>query len=315
MQLSLFTNVNAKPILKWAGGKTQLLNDINNNFPEQIKTGEIKRYVEAFVGGGAVFFHVAKMNYVSEYILADLNHELILLYKTAQSFVDELINELSKIEEEYLSRSEIDREKYFYEQRDSFNKTLHQINFAQFHEDWVTRAAQIIFLNRTCFNGLFRVNSKGLFNVPFGKYTNPKIFDSENLRAVACVLENAIILSGDFSSVAPYVDNSTFVYFDPPYRPISKTASFNSYAKDSFDDREQRRLAEFYKTLNEKGAKLMLSNSDPKNVDPNDNFFDEVYKGFTIKRVKATRLINSKAEKRGEINELLIMNYTENGAH
>lgn len=309
MQMQLFSYAKAKPILKWAGGKTQLLEEISENLPVQIRNKKIKRYVEAFVGGGALFFFIAQAYQLEEYVLADINNELILLYKTVQKSVDELVNILARMEEEYLIRDHQEREKFYYSVRESFNSSLAHIDFHKYGTDWIKRASQIIFLNRTCFNGLFRVNSKGFFNVPFGRYANPTICDESNLHAASIMLQKAVILSGDFTSVAPHVDASTFVYFDPPYRPISKTASFNSYAKDTFGDNEQLRLAEFYRMLDSKGAKLMLSNSDPKNIDPEDNFFDEAYQEFTIKRVKATRVINSNADKRGEINELLITNY------
>jgi DNA adenine methylase len=164
-------------------------------------------------------------------------------------------------------------------------------------------------MNRTCFNGLFRVNSKGEFNVPFGRYKNPTILDEETLLSVSHVFNSAKLIWGDFSEIEPYVDENTFVYFDPPYRPISQTASFKSYSKGDFNDEEQLRLARFFRDLDKTGAKLMLSNSDPKNIDQNDNFFDDAFDGFIIKRVEASRMINSKASKRGPINELLITNY------
>lgn len=267
-QPQLFSEINnAKPFLKWAGGKTQLLEQIRRNLPDELQNGKITRYVEPFVGGGAVFFYLSQMfSDLKDFVIADVNYELILLYKVIQNEIEKLILELQTISNTYLPLDNKRREEYFYDIRDTFNNNLSSIDFMQFHENWVLRAAQIIFLNRTCFNGLFRVNSKGKFNVPFGKYDNPTILDERNLKAASSLLKNTNIILGDFSSIEHYVDDSTFVYFDPPYRPISKTASFNSYAKNVFNDQDQLRLADFYRKLDKKGAKLLLSNSDPTNI-------------------------------------------------
>lgn len=299
----------AKPFLKWAGGKTQLLEKIYSHLPNELLQGNIKRYVEPFVGGGAVFFSLhGKFNF-QEYVIADINPELILAYKTIREDAKNVIQILIEIQDEYLSLSENHRKDYFYETRKKYNKQRLYINYENLHDEWILRTAWIIFLNRTCFNGLFRVNSKGEFNVPFGRYKNPRICDEKNLYAVSKSLENVKIISGEFESVYQFVDESTFVYFDPPYRPISKTASFTSYSKNSFDDQSQLALAKFFQRLDKTGALLMLSNSDPKNIVPEDNFFDDAYKGYRIERVQASRMINSKAKGRGAINELLIMNY------
>lgn len=310
-QYKLFPDaVSARPFLKWAGGKTQLLDQIDAFLPDGIHNGIIRKYIEPFVGGGAAFFHIAReFRDIEQLIIVDANRELILLYKVIQSHVDELISELKEISENHLGLEEEQRKSNFYEVRTEFNKNIPEIDFSVLQDDWISRAAQIIFLNRTCFNGLFRVNAKGEFNVPFGKYANPKILDEENLRAVSQLLKKTEIILGDFSCIEPFVDDSTFVYFDPPYRPISKTANFNSYAKDVFNDEEQLRLAAFFRELDGKGARLMLSNSDPMNIDVGDTFFEDAYRGFHIEKVSASRMINSKAEFRGSINELLIMNY------
>jgi DNA adenine methylase len=302
-------STKTKPFLKWAGGKGQLLDTIKDNFPRELMYGEIKKYVEPFIGGGAVFFLVAQFYDFEELYIADINKELILAYKTIKNDVESLIDKLEKIKMEYVPLPEDKRKEYFYAVRKKFNKTLKAIDFKSYQPDWVERTAQIIFLNRTCFNGLFRVNSKGEFNVPFGKYKNPKILDAENLRVVSELLQRAKIKCGDFTTFEELIDESAFVYFDPPYRPLSETSSFTSYSQYTFDDNEQVRLANYYLKLSDKGAKLMLSNSDPKNVDQEDNFFDDAYAGFVIKRVKASRNINSKGTSRGKINELLIMNY------
>ncbi len=309
-QLEFFPTNSATPIMKWAGGKTQLLPQIDENLPKEIFSGGIKRYIEPFIGGGALFFYIAKkFRDIEEFILTDANRELILLYKVVKKDVEALIQAIKSIEEEYNPLEEADRKKYFYKVREEFNSEIPTVNYSHYEEKWIKRSAQILFMNRTCFNGLFRVNSKGEFNVPFGRYKNPKILDEENLLAVSHTFKSAKILLGDFSIVEKYVDDKTFVYFDPPYRPISKTASFKSYSKSDFNDEEQLRLAEFYNTLDKTGAKLMLSNSDPKNINPDDAFFENAFEGFNIKRVKANRMINSKASKRGPINELLILNY------
>ena len=172
----------------------------------------------------------------------------------------------------------------------------------------IDKAAYFIFLNKTCFNGLYRVNRKGQFNVPMGAYKNPMICDEENLRNINKVLQNVTIVCGDYSLAKQFIDKDTFVYLDPPYRPISETSTFTSYNPDIFDDSEQLRLARFIDEINVSGAKIVLSNSDPKNVNPDDTFFDELYKAYHIKRVSATRMINSKADSRGKINELIICN-------
>jgi DNA adenine methylase len=193
--------------------------------------------------------------------------------------------------------------------RDSFNQKKPVINFHTYDAEWVTRAAQSIFLNRTCYNGLFRMNRKGEFNVPFGRYKNPRILNEDNLHNVATLLKTTTIILGDFTRCKKFVDNSTFVYLDPPYRPLSDTSSFTSYSKDGFSEADQRRLAVFFKELDKKGAKIMLSNSDPRNERSDDSFFDELYADYTIERVPAKRSINCNGARRGEINELIITNY------
>ncbi|MDX1520005.1 MAG: DNA adenine methylase [Anaerolineae bacterium] len=301
--------LTAKPFLKWAGGKRQLLPQIQAAFPDALKTGQIKRYIEPFIGSGAVFFEVANHFPIEEFIIADINPELILVYRTIQRDVEALIEHLAGIQENFFGLSEAGKKSFFYQVRARFNQTLPKINFASFEANWVERSAQIIFLNRTCFNGLFRVNSKGEFNVPFGRYKKPKICDAENLRAVSQRLKPAKIRHGDFELCLSQADASTFVYFDPPYRPISKTASFTAYSATVFDDAAQKRLAALFRRLDRRGARLMMSNSDPQNENGSDNFFDDLYQGFQIRRVKANRMINSKSDKRGAINELIITNY------
>lgn len=295
-------NQVAKPFVKWAGGKRQLLPLINENLPEQLRKSKINRYVEPFVGGGAVLFDIISKYKFEQIIINDYNEELINLYLHIRNEVKYIIYELKKISDIYLSLNEEERAGFFYDTREQFNKTK---------SNTLEKSVLFLFLNKTCFNGLYRVNSKGEFNVPYGRYKSPTILDKDNLNKVSEILSNVTILKGDFSIVEEYVDDKTFVYFDPPYRPLSNTSNFTSYAKNDFNDSEQERLADFFKKLNSKNAKLMLSNSDPKNIDIEDNFFDNLYNNpdFNIKRVEAKRSINSKGNGRGKITELLITNY------
>ena len=298
-----------KPILKWAGGKGQLLEKIAKHLPQELIEGKIDCYIEPFIGGGAVFFWIAQNFDIRKFYLSDINQELILLYKTIQKDVNSLIEELKKIENEYLILNEEKRKIYFFNKRNSYNDFKNQIDLKNFEISWFTRSAEIIFLNRTCFNGLFRVNKKGYFNVPFGNYKNPRICNSNNLILASKLLQKATIQYSDFTQIQNLATPKTFVYFDPPYRPLTKTASFKSYSQFDFNDDEQKRLASFYQKLHHQGTKLMLSNSDPKNIDKNDTFFDELYSDFTIHRIQANRMINSKTSRRGAISELLITNY------
>ncbi|ADI73575.1 DNA adenine methylase [Methanohalobium evestigatum Z-7303] len=299
----------AKPFLKWAGGKKQLIEEFEKRFPDDLDTVKLKKYVEPFVGGGAVFFHVIQNYDFKECHIYDLNEELILAYRVVKNDVEYLIKRLKTLQSEYLALDHSNRKEFYYSIRKSFNKNKPDIDFSTYSNKWVERAAQLIFLNKTCYNGLFRVNSKGEFNVPIGSHKNPTILDDENLRSVSRVLQGVYIHLGDFSDCEPVVDSNTFVYIDPPYRPLNQTSSFNSYSKDCFDDNEQYRLCRFYHRLDSMGSKIMLSNSDPKNENPDDDFFDNLYTDYNIERVKATRMINCNGKKRGSINELIITNY------
>ncbi|MBO3460637.1 DNA adenine methylase [Aetokthonos hydrillicola Thurmond2011] len=301
--------MEAKPFLKWAGGKSQLLEQINTFFPQELMKGTIKKYIEPFVGGGAIFLYLAACYPIEEFFISDINPELVLAYQTIKHNLKDLISVLSDIQKQYLSLNEEERKEYYYQIRLQFNSQRYQINFDKYSQKWAERTAQIIFLNRTCFNGLFRVNSKGYFNVPIGKYKNPTICDSENLKAVSQVLQKTHIRHGDYTLCEDFVDEYSLVYFDPPYRPISKTANFTSYSQKTFDDSEQLRLRDFFTLLDKKGAKLILSNSDPKNEDLSDNFFEIAYENYRIKKVKAKRNINCNSLKRKHIDELLITNY------
>ena len=295
----------AKPFVKWAGGKTQLLNEIDKVIPEYIKQKRFT-YIEPFVGGGAVLFWILqKYPDIEQAVINDINTDLTNSYQTIKENVDDLISILQEWEEKYHSlkdKPEIKKE-YYYSKRELFNSRT---------SDKTTQTALFIFLNRTCFNGLYRVNRKNEFNVPIGSYKTPMICDEDNLRAVNQVLQKVIILNSDFEETLKYAKQETLFYFDPPYKPLSNTSSFNSYAKDEFDDNEQIRLAKFCEKIDLLGFNWILSNSDVKGKNPNDNFFDELYSEFNIKRVMARRNINSNPNKRGELTELLITNFRNN---
>lgn len=312
MQVDLFNKpiVEARPFLKWAGGKKQLIDDIESRLPKEIKkSGKIEKYFEPFIGGGAIFFHLVSNYDIKEAYLYDINRELILVYNVIKNNPEKLIYHLSILADDFLPRSQEDRKKYFLEVRALFNEDVADFNFDKYSDEHVRRAAYTIFMNKTCFNGLFRLNRKGEFNVPCGKYKNPLICDKENIRNVSEVLKNVNIFNASYLESEDLIDDKSLVYLDPPYRPLSKTSNFTTYAGNEFGDEEQLELGAYYKRISEKGAKVILSNSDPKNEDPNDNFFDDLYGDFTIERVKANRAINSNAKKRGAINEILVRNY------
>ena len=292
-----------KPFLKWAGGKGQLLDKIKEYYP--FEEGNITRYAEPFIGGGAVLFDILSKYQLDEVYISDINADLINTYRAIRDDVDKVIGFLKSMEEKFLSFEIEERKNYFYQQRDRFNS----LKIENHNKVDLEKAALMIFLNKTCFNGLYRVNKKGLFNVPMGSYKKPTICDEKNLRAVSECLQNVIIVHGDYKQSDSFIDSNTFVYFDPPYRPITDSASFTAYTEYDFNDKEQIELAEFVDKINKKGAKIVISNSDPKNIDENDDFFDEIYSSHTIKRVDATRMINSNAKKRGKIKELLISNF------
>lgn len=300
----------AKPFLKWAGGKTQLLAELSSRLPDDIKKKRlIESYIEPFLGGGALFFYLRKHYEIRDAYLLDLNRELILTYKVVQEDPDSLISYLNELEEKYRSSDKEGRRKLFYQIRTLYNKQMKEINHNDYSLRWVERAGQLIFLNKTCYNGLFRQNKKGEFNVPHGRYKNPTICDVQNLREVSLALQGVKLIQADFLQAKSFVQRKSFVYFDPPYRPLSATSNFTSYAKEDFDDADQLRLANLFIDLDKAGASLMLSNSDPKNSDETDNFFDELYGGFSIERVLANRNINRDGKGRGKVTELIIRNY------
>ena len=297
----------AKPFLKWAGGKGQLINQIKEFLPSEfVKTKRIEKYFEPFVGGGAVFFWLSQHYQIKQAYLFDINPEIVTAYQTIRDAVPRLVKNLKSLESEYLSLPKLYRENFFYSRREEYNALLSKKGGNGF----IRRTALMIFLNKTCFNGLFRVNSRGLFNVPFGRYENPTICDAENLVAVHRALQCAQIECCDFAHCLKKADSQSLVYFDPPYRPISKTASFTGYIKNGFADKEQIRLKGVCDKLTKIGAKIILSNSDPQNIDPDDHFFDDLFKhNYIIKKLAATRMINCNAERRGTIKEILVRNY------
>lgn len=297
----------AKPFVKWAGGKSQLIEEISKRFPNGIGN-KIVKYAEPFVGGGAILFEILSKYNLEEVFISDINEDLINCYQVIKKEPEALVEMLQAMQNEFSALDIEKRKEYYYDKRNLYN----HVKFNYSCDMLLARTALFMFLNKTCFNGLYRVNSKGLYNVPMGAYKNPLICDTENILAVSEKLQNVQIHCGDFRESVNYIDSNTFVYFDPPYRPISNTSAFTSYNQEAFTDEHQYALAVYFKELSMKGSKLLLSNSDPKNYDEADDFFDSLYKGFHIDRVSAVRMINSKATGRGKIKELLIYNYEVN---
>ena len=291
-----------KPFLKWAGGKGQLLKEIEKYYPFNEK---ITKYAEPFVGGGAVLFDILGKYDLSEVYISDSSAELINTYRVIRENVESLIDTLVVLQDEFIPLDTDNRKAYYMKKRERFNHLKTNGNECQNIE----KAALMIFLNKTCFNGLFRVNKKGFFNVPMGSYKSPMICDETNLRAVSEKLQKVKIVCGDYRESADFIDENTFVYFDPPYRPITNTASFTAYTENVFNDQEHIELSIFFDQMHKKGAKVVISNSDPKNTNAEDDFFDNIYSAHKIKRVEATRMINCNSEARGKIKELLISNF------
>lgn len=294
--------IQARPFVKWVGGKTQLLDEVKKSLPRDFSTRQHITYVEPFVGGGAVVFKLLQeYPNIERAIINDINEELICTYRVIKENVEVLLKSLAVIQSEYLPLSSDDRKSYFIAKRSLFNaKKITPLE----------TAALFIFLNRTCFNGLYRVNSKGEFNVPHGKYVNPRICDADNLRACSKVLQKVEILCGDFAETGRYAGPDTLYYFDPPYKPITETSSFTSYTRGGFDDQEQIRLRDFCDNISAAKSSFIASNSDPRNANSKENFFDSIYNNFFIRRVSATRMINSDASGRGSISEIMISNVT-----
>ena len=299
-----YLSKKAKPFLKWAGGKTQLIEQIKNNLPE-IVFKEKFTYIEPFVGSGAVLFWLlSEFPNMKEAVINDINKELIDTYEVIAKNPHDLISILEILQNEYheLEGNQEDKKQYYYEKRNLFNSR---------DQGKIEQSALFIFLNRTCFNGLYRVNRKNEFNVPIGSYKKPTICDRENIMVVSDALQKVEIICGDFEQTVQHAGENTLFYFDPPYKPLNQTSSFNSYTKNEFDDKEQIRLRDFCDKLAKKGHQWILSNSDVKGKDENNHFFDELYADFHIERVLAKRNINANPEKRGVLSELLITNYNQ----
>jgi DNA adenine methylase len=277
--------VTPKPFVKWAGGKRQLIPILNQNLPDSFGT-----YYEPFLGGGALLFHILTERNGQKCSISDLNSDLVLAYTTIRDRIDSLITSLKSHERNYQK----DSKSYYYSVRESNPRSE------------IEKTSRLLFLNRTCFNGLYRVNSKGKFNVPLGKYTNPNIVNEENLRSVSSIFQasKVSIKCRDFGAVLRDAKKGDLVYFDPPYQPVSETANFTSYTNKNFSYDDLSRLAELCKSLDAKGCKVILSNSDSKEV--SDMFLK---KPWNVSKIRANRSINSDSKKRTGHFELLIKNY------
>ena len=294
--------VNVKPFIKWVGGKSQLIEQLNAQLPADFDSLENITYIEPFVGGGAMLFYMLQ-HYpnINHAIINDINPDLTTCYRTVRDNPKELIASLQDIENTYLSlNTEEARKEFFMVVRNRYNEK---------NLDPIENTTKFFFLNKTCSNGLYRVNKKGLFNVPFGRYSNPTICNPETILKDSELLQRVEILNGDFEGTFEYAQGNTLFYFDPPYRPLSDTSSFNDYTKEAFNDAAQIRLKEYCDRVNEAGFKFMLSNSDCKGKNEEDNFFDVLYVAYQIERVWASRSINSNPNKRGELTEILVRNY------
>ena len=291
--------MKAKPFVKWVGGKTQLIDQLEALLPADFDEWENVTYIEPFVGGGAMLFYMLQRHSnIKSAIINDINPDLTTCYRVVRDEPDKLVESLAEIQKEYYAlRSEEERKQFFMRRRDEFNtKAL----------DDIRNTTLFFFLNRTCFNGLYRVNKAGLFNVPFGRYETPMICDANTIHADSKILQNVEILTGDYQQTFVKAKGNTLFYFDPPYRPLNNTSSFNDYAKEAFNDLAQKRLKEFCDKVSSAGYKFMLSNSDCK-----DMFFDDLYLQYQIERVWASRSVNANASKRGKLQEILVRNYIE----
>lgn len=292
----------AKPFIKWVGGKGQLIEQLEALLPADFAERENITYIEPFVGGGAMLFYMLqKFSNIKSAVINDINPDLTLCYQVVRDNPTELIKSLKDIQSQYYSiKTEDKRKDFFLQQRELFNtKTLNKID----------NTTLFFFLNRTCFNGLYRVNKSGKFNVPFGKYDTPTICDESTIYADSEILQKVEIMTGDFEQTFDKINGNTFFYFDPPYRPLSNTSSFNDYTKENFNDNAQIRLKLFCDKLNKVGIDFMLSNSDCLGKDGKDRFFDDLFIDYKIERVLATRNINAIASKRGKLTEIVVNNY------
>lgn len=292
----------AKPFIKWVGGKGQLIEQLEAKLPADFDNWDNATYIEPFVGGGAMLFYMLQQHpNIKRAVINDINPDLITCYRTVRDNVELLIPALRDIQAEYHALSDMEaKREMFMAVRQSYNEK---------NLDPIENTVKFFFLNRTCFNGLYRVNKRGLFNVPWGKYIQPQICDEYTLRTDSELLKRVEILEGDFEDTLSYAEGNTLFYFDPPYRPLSDTSSFNDYTKDAFNDDSQVRLKEFCDRVDVEGHCFMLSNSDCKGKNEADNFFEVLYANYYIDRVMASRNVNANGAKRGKISELLIRNY------
>lgn len=293
------------------------MDEIFSAFPREISREKGWTYVEPFVGGGAVLFRVLRaFPNLSRAVVCDINPALAETYRCVKNRARELVDELSALEREFFALPETGdaRREFFIERRAEFNALSAQsCGNAAAREPDVRIPALLIFLNRTCFNGLYRVNSRGEFNVPFGKYRKPKICDEETLFADSELLRNTEIFCGDFEKTLKYANGGkALFYLDPPYKPVSATSAFTSYAKENFGDAEQERLREFCGKLHARGARFVLSNSDARDA-AGTSYFEKLYAGFDFRRVLATRAVNADPAKRGRLSEMLISNCQKKG--
>lgn len=297
-------HAKAKPFIKWVGGKGQLIEQLDALLPADFGRWEDVTYIEPFVGGGAMLFYMLqKYPNIRHATINDINTDLTTCYLTVRDHPEQLIDSLRDMETAYMALpSEEERKELFMAVRKRYNeKGL----------DPIENTTKFFFLNRTCFNGLYRVNKRGLFNVPFGKYAHPAICNPETIRKDSELLQKVEIVNGDFETTLEHARGNTLFYLDPPYRPLSNTSSFNDYAKETFDDDAQTRLKAFCDRIDDAGFKFMLSNSDGKGKDAEDNFFDLLYESYVIDRVWASRSVNSNPSKRGKITEIVVHNYKE----
>ena len=293
-----------RPFVKWAGGKSQILPDIRRNLPEGLGDRYVK-YAEPFVGGGAVLLDMIGRHKFEEIYIGDTNHELMAAYRAIRDDPEGLARSLAAVEAEYLALGGDGRKAYYYDRRDRFNR----LKSGEAENAPLEAASLLIFLNKTCFNGLWRVNSKGLFNVPAGAYSRPRICDAKNISALSEALQGVRMEAADYGAAEGFIDDRTFVYFDPPYRPLTPTSSFTSYTQGEFGDEAQRELARCFARVAAKGAAALLSNSDPKNSEAKDDFFDDLYEGFPIVRIQALRSVSSLSSGRGPVSEILVRSY------
>ncbi|MBR2193195.1 MAG: DNA adenine methylase [Bacteroidaceae bacterium] len=292
----------AKPFIKWVGGKGQLLEQLDEQLPVNFADWQDVTYIEPFVGGGAMLFYMLqRYPNIRHAVINDVNPDLTTCYCVVRDMPEELITACEEIQSAYNAlQTEDARREFFLAVRDRYNEK---------NLDPLENTTQFFFLNRTCYNGLYRVNRKGLFNVPFGKYTNPQICDPITIRKDSEILQRVEIMTGDFEATFDRARGKTLFYFDPPYRPLSDTSSFNDYAKEAFNDDAQIRLKEYCDRINEAGFHFMLSNSDCKGKNEDDNFFEVLFQAYQIERVWASRSINSNPDKRGKLTEILVHNY------